>query len=351
MTIKQLPVYTPYIKSYKHHALKLSLIGDKEEYISWILSNYIQLYNPYNFIENKDCDPHWLDFFLLTKNNESNPWLELENIHFSDLKRNDVIQFIENSIDNGSYLYLYYNAFYIEHSFAYKQEHTPSNLLIYGYNKTKQVFLVLDYHYDEMGNRLKHLEVQYNTLHLSLKNLNLNSHDEGWAEFSQICTVKENKMEIRIQDIIDTIEEYLLSSQTYKKSEPTNTFFQNSKFGISVYEALLHYLDSLQNQEVEINILPISILCEHKKVLYQLSLFLSHSFIIKESICNELKSLKNDMLIVKNLLIKFSIKREPMIIDSIRSKVLLIINIEKRVIPQLLQALKAQTLYNQDLCT
>ena len=91
---KILPIYKPFIISYKHHAFRLAMIGDDQNYITWILNNYLQLYTPYDFLK----DMHWLDFFL-PKIDESCECLDVEVVKKIDLKNGKVkVQFLKETI-------------------------------------------------------------------------------------------------------------------------------------------------------------------------------------------------------------------------------------------------------------
>lgn len=110
---KILPIAEPTFTAYKHHALPLSILATIPETKLLILSHYIQLYTIYDVLADPNCDPHWLDYCLhqyLTEM-KPNPFFETEIWDARTIC--DYEEFIETSIANEKYIYLFYDSYYL----------------------------------------------------------------------------------------------------------------------------------------------------------------------------------------------------------------------------------------------
>lgn len=333
----RLPIYLPSINSYKHHALKLAIIDGNSDFRPWILSNFIQLYTPYNIKDNPLCDPHWLDFFLVSGADKE--WLKIDNVSLATLKNLDLINYIKFQIDNGSYLYLYYDVFFIKHSKSYGQSHFPSNLLVYGYDDTKKVFYVYDYEYSNPNfGKLGRVTVEYKDLVRSIKHLKVGPFT--WAENSQIYSPLVDSTQINIQLIELLLNDYLNSYPTYQRYY-SDSFFENSLFGIGTYQILHYYCTQLKNGFIaKINILPFCILYEHKKMLHSLSKYLINNNHLDVELIESLRENEHKALNIRNLLIKMTMSNDTTLVNLIKNSLLSLEENEKIYIPRLILQLR-----------
>ncbi|PWW07315.1 hypothetical protein DFQ01_102207 [Paenibacillus cellulosilyticus] len=309
---KLLPIYEPIVKSYKHHALKLAMM-DKEVNFPWVISNFIQLYTPYNLFDDPNCDYHFLDFYLLSKNDESSPWLEIKNIHNLVFKRNqNVIDFMHKAIDDDYYLYLYYDAYYLPHSYSYKKEHSPTNILIHGYNEKDRLVYGYDYSYNGIY-KLEVQQIDYDSFEQSI--IHLDYSNDSWAEYSQMCRPLTVNQMVDISMIIMLLTDYLDAYPSYKRVKD-GSYFGNSYFGIEVYKSLKHYLELLKCNKTTGNILPFSILWEHKRCLVHLFEYLYRNGVVhRQELLNPFRILEEQAFNLRNMMLKFMLTKKESLIE------------------------------------
>lgn len=329
-----LPVNSPFIITYKHHALKLAMAGELKKVSPWIASNFIQLYTPYNIMADSFCDPHWLDFFLVEGCDES--WLAIDPIMTSMIQgAPNVEQLIEEIISSGSYLYVYCDSYYIPFSSNYKQEHDPSNLIVYGYDQNNRYFFVYDYNF-KGSRKLEKLKIAYHELLTSIINLDTKVND--WVKTSKIYTVKgESDFSLDIELANKLLRDYVNSKPSYTKTN-NSLAYKDSLFGKNVYLAMYHHLNLMQRGYPVDNILPYSIFWEHKKTLNLLISFLnSDRKVLNNNIVHKFMELEQNALTVRNMLLKYNFKSTEELILKAISKIQEIENEEVKYIEHVMR--------------
>lgn len=145
-----LPIKYPIVTSFTYHANLLSILGTKRSTYEWILSNYIQVYCY------KEISKHYFgDFYFPGINQiypaENCPWITRQLIHVNTLKNLNIqiLDFIMQSIDDGYYVNIVLNHFYIKSSIYYQNEKLPHDVFITGYNKRERVFYANDFLFRE----------------------------------------------------------------------------------------------------------------------------------------------------------------------------------------------------------
>src|SRR5690606_13337260 len=123
-----------------------AIMANAPESRTWILNRFLQLYTRNEISD----DYHWLQFYLihdsLTDNLTPNPWLEIHTIDPAWFtKECTAAAFIRARIDDGQYVEVNSDQYYLSHTYAYAKRHRFSNMLIHGYDDAEQVYHVLDF--------------------------------------------------------------------------------------------------------------------------------------------------------------------------------------------------------------
>jgi hypothetical protein len=269
---KILSIHKPLLSAYKHHALPLAILQNDNKNDAWIYSNFIQLYaKPYKY------DVHWLDFYLfdsiLFKNYA--PWLTVQNMTADLISQISTIShFVKNCIDNGNYVYINYESFFLPNNLNYQAYHAPNNLLIVGYDSLDMSLYILDYAYTT-SRKLELLKMPMDKIEAAF----LHNRKNRWARV--LTYNKDYEAPFKIEKVIALLQDYIHakdSSCTYKvfPSPP----YEQLVYGVEVYNELEQFCTDLMNGKAEFNLLPFCILVEHKKVLNGLIQYLiEHSFI------------------------------------------------------------------------
>lgn len=333
--MKMLPVNEPLVKAYKHHAFILSMMEDSPEHNLWILSNYIQLFSPHDIINDPFCNWHWLDFLII--GNES-PFLSNQLIPLSELQSYDLDQFIKETLDRGSYLYIFCEGYYLAHHTAYKNEYLPNNVLIYGYNEDSEcpTVNILDYAYSG-SRKLEKFVIGLDDLKTAILKFDTRGHT--YADYSCIFTPVKASYEMNLPHIKELLHDYLHSLPTFAKYTD-DPFFKKSICGIKIYDSFIHYFDWLEKDNTRLNMLPFCILEEHKVVLLELSKLLFRMNILKnEEIISQLNEIKNEATLLKTLMLIFESTGRKNLIRKMTSTVKKMQVTEERCIALLLESI------------
>lgn len=306
---KILPIAEPLITGYKHHALPLSILAGIPETRLSVLSYYIQLYTIYDVLSDPDCDWHWLDYCLhqyLTEMNP-NPFFEVEIWDAREI--GDYARFIETSIENKKYIYLFYDSYYLKNNSSYHKTHGPNNMLIYGYNGSQ--YYVYDYDYVR-SMKLKEMRFHKDEIVQSVANLHVSA---DW--FYRIALLKPKPVpDTRERDVLDRIEQflhdYLHSRNTFLRFEALKEqghfvlpVQERAKFGLDIYEVLIEYGAGVAASTQRPNKLPYSILWEHKRVLKALMICLEEiGWERKPWLHDMIDEIIKDAEVVRNVILK-----------------------------------------------
>ena len=135
----------PPVISYQHHAFPLGVLFTNESFINDFVSNYVHLF----YLRNDAIDPHAINFYrnddyfakdCFIKNmimaNGGNRFL----IDYTLESFSDMLVFM---IDNGYYVYGLIDEYYLPNRRAYKIKHWTHDFLIYGYEYSPIVVIVI----------------------------------------------------------------------------------------------------------------------------------------------------------------------------------------------------------------
>jgi hypothetical protein len=181
---KVLPLYKPLVKAYKHHGFLIAMMGDAPAQREWVLGSYLQLFSGHDIANDPLCDAHWLDFLII--GNDS-PFLNGRPIHLKELQSYDLNIFLKETIDQGSYLYVFCEASHLPHHYAYRNEYLPNVVLVYGYDEEgeERSYHILDYAYTA-SRKLEQFSLPADILHSAIRDFDPRGHD--YAEYSAIFT-------------------------------------------------------------------------------------------------------------------------------------------------------------------
>lgn len=121
----------PIITCYPNHANLISVISQNENYTSWFLNNYIQL-----FADKNDYKKNLLRLDFYTNNLwQSCPFVYYQKISRQFLSKfnTSIIDFCIEALELSSYIYFLVDVFYISnYQSAYKKWHNVHDIFIYG---------------------------------------------------------------------------------------------------------------------------------------------------------------------------------------------------------------------------
>lgn len=274
------------IKTYQFLAYPLSILAGNIDRGG--LCNFID----YNFVQTvwwgKTGTPQMsfdVDFFTY--------WSIFDCIEDFDknIRQERVIYILKNILSKGHYIYCCIDEFFIPCRRDYMKKHGIHDLLIYGFNDEKKVFLTAGY--DET--------MHYNKNEISYINIQLAYP----RDIIGLRLLTEKIIKYSYKDIVSKLTSYLYSEKNKRFSEKNNKFV----YGMKSFEQLSLYYKELKCDDA-FDIKPYLIYLEHKEVLYETVKKLYINYNLQDIyVLNELKRIKEDTVKVKNLFMKYYLKR------------------------------------------
>ncbi len=331
MLKKSLPTVEPLISCYPQHAFYMSIISEKEECLPWIFSNYTNLF----IDENGFCD-----FFVKTPEYYLYPWFQgSQRFHRDFLINHEIklLEFIEENIIQGNYIWLHIDEFYLPCSAQFEKKHFIHSVLISGFDNLKRMFTIHGY-YNKEKYSTKH--VHYSDLERSFYNANpeidfkfyihlvkYNVHYSLLNFTYNTSLLKEQlvcHLNSEFKPLLDLEEAYNLNSA------------KNITNGLNVYNKIIElYNSELENSKTKFNDhRSLYTLLEHKRFMLLKLEYLKKKKILVFS--NEvfekyeeiLKSIENQLI----LYIKYSMTKNRDIVKRIIKSLAIIREEEKKIL-------------------
>lgn len=304
MSEKVLGIEVPPIYGYLHHAYHLSVAQKHPRFTEWFFCNYIQLkYYP---------ETGWLNFFSLDIQNNYYPLVSLEVLSNTTLKTNkvDILDFIINSVNDNSYVWLYIDAFYEPGKYSFNIRHFIHESLIYGYNLNKRCLYMAGF--DNKSS--------YSLYKIGFEDF-LMAYN-GVMSTCEIKTLKPNQnvsYEFDLINVKSLIEDYVHSYNTSLRNRMFGNINSDIIYGIEIYKYLKNNFENPVTSDYLKDIRPLHILWEHKKVMVSRIKFLSDNKYIEnaEAVLSQLINIENKVLKLRNRQIKYTLTDHTYLLQNI----------------------------------
>lgn len=226
--------------------------------------------------------------------------------------KNAILEYVINNIDNGYYVHLKMDRFYMPGFMGYNNMHTMHTECVYGYDIKKQELYVIGF--PEFANsKLKKMKLSFdnfvaafdsfvssNALHTITKDKVIKSTS---YRFKSSLLRKQLKRYLKSK----CSPAYLLSTNIKKQTVFAWDFPVNSCFGIKTISFLVELLELEhmgQNSEYPLRIM-FHTLYEFTKLMSLRLLYLSENGYIEDSITEEYQKHCEEYLLIRNLYIKY----------------------------------------------
>ena len=315
---KKLPLAKPLITSWQWHASLFSILSDDENAKKWIFSNYIQL-------RCYDIEERWTgDTILLTdmmpgsSSLKQCPYLMFSMMTKAQIESycGNIIDFIIKTIDLGGYVYGAFDEarMICNASVDFKFSH---ELFIYGYNMEEEVFYVGDFTFKD---KYAYTTVKFEDVKRGFDVLTAGEDHvfkDDYKGTRGLYVIQKN-IDSRYYDIDThlikrTLEEYLNSKDTKSHFRMMRNRFDDTVFGVSVYEALKNRVDKqLHAEEPDFDIRALHIAYDHKVLMYDRLKYLMANEVIPfdQDMLDKYAEVVDDMLTARNLLVRISVTGE-----------------------------------------
>ncbi len=313
-----LPVKYPAITSWQWHATLFSILGEDENAKKWIYSNYIQL-RCYNIPEYTSGDEILLcDMMPGSSALKECPYLLFSLITKPQIESycGDVIDFIVKTIDLGGYVYGAFDEARMisDVSVDYKFSH---ELFIYGYNMEEEVFYVGDFTFKD---KYAYTTVTFDAVKRGFDVLSAGEDHvfrDDYKGTRGLYVIQKN-VDSKYYDIDPvlikrTLEEYLKGEDTKEHFRMMRNRFDDTVFGVNVYDALKARVDKqLHREEPDFDIRALHIAYDHKVLMLDRLKYLMANEVIpfNQEMLDDYAVVVEDMLTARNLLVRISVTNE-----------------------------------------
>lgn len=298
------------------------LLSSHDAY-AWVMNNYIQL------IYVKSPDNPSVRFLPW---NKIETWYKCEyaeiqiiNIDFIKMKWSSINSFIIDSINNGWYVQLVLDQFYIRASNRFGHIHSAHNNLFYGYERSSEVFYMSDNF--NMG-KYSFETTQFNDVIAAFKSV-INDNNQNFVfdnkDTAVLLKLNSHKYSFNIQLLLDYLRDYLDSKNSFKTFRDYE--FTNLTYGINVLDCLMEYIEDIYvNHTNWINHTLFTMLRDHKQLMLLRLEYIQKSIDLKTHNLNfnnlilSYVEIFNTTVIILNLAIKYNVTQNKSILMKIVAK-------------------------------
>ena len=288
---KTLPINTPLLSCYTKYGLLFSILDLEND--PWAFNNFIQLV----FVD----EWHMFTFESQDYILEDCPYLICDKFSDSLIKpvyENDITSFIIDAINQNKYLLLWIDRYHLPVSSLYQKEHLPHELFVYGYDQNTREIYIAD--------NLNHGKFIFTTCNFNDINIGHFCLSDLY-DMRRIMTIKINpqrplaSFSINVKQIKRSLQFYL---------ESWNFLFVDDKSkisGIKIFDHILVLAEKYQEYDRRFF-----------HLLYEHSLFMEKRvfYLAQNNLLNSRKfdlaaftHLKNNALIMRNLVLKYQLTR------------------------------------------
>jgi hypothetical protein len=325
-----LPIMIPPVIGYTIHAFPLSIVLNYDQCKPWFYSNYIQLVCNTLFKENFfDFDnicsilvgDHWVDSIY-----PGNPWIirnSIEGYMLDDFQL-DPCKVVISAIDHKDYIVTTLDSYYIPDTKLYKTGHQYHEVLIYGYSESQNIYQFNALTFDK-SDSFKAITIYSDAVKMSFNQTGSKKfyYQESEHFYNPIKFLRIDKnfsYNFRLADLKKSLLSYLECDNYLGRFEFLRNKSDTLVFGLNVYAELERYLSEFVHQSNNVDIRAFCILHEHKKCMTLRMKFVSENFDnIKgiEHIILECEKAEELCLLIRNLMIKYSIRYDVKILIKV----------------------------------
>lgn len=306
---KELPWNMPVITGFPQYANVLAITGQLCGAELWLLSHCVQLQvnkGSYTMLN--------LDYSVGDMLNTVYrcPYLSIEVFDIAEFT-GDVEKMVEKIIyyiDQGKYIYMPVDWFYIPAYQCYGENHVSHDMLILGYDKEKEEFSIADF----FGNfQYQKATCKYEEL------ISACNKDDAYklpCILKKVLILKpcEQVVPFDIRTVKSLFEDYLEGNNSNRRFLPVCQYIdfldeECFAFGLNVYEPLMGYLEDAVQKGNSVALRSYAVLYDHKVLLSKVCSYMADKGYLQSGgeILTQVEMVRKQCLIVRNLLIKYNL--------------------------------------------
>lgn len=333
---QRLPVKYPIITSYAHHTAFLPIISQNDKYLPWLFKNYLQIYYVLE---------QYFDFYINIYGLTSCPFIKVSKNKNHVLDNHLFIEYCLKKLANQEYMCVVIDGYYVSSYSSYKMYSFPHPIFIYGFDTSNELFYTADFF---RNGKFSFSTVSFYELDQGFRMLEDNKF--WWQGHYLLKYIDQAEDSIDISTIKAILCSYL-KGEKYKGIEyfdvdgtahELNYAIKSYVFyNLEVYDSVLFSLNLVKNNiDHIIDYKIFAILAEHKMLLMHLCNYLyQEKYLHHSALKDKFSSLYNTALLLRNIILKFSMTKKASLIESAIETLKKVKNLEIECITKLVQEL------------
>ncbi|PZD93689.1 hypothetical protein DNH61_24055 [Paenibacillus sambharensis] len=323
MSAKLLSMKKPALNTYNLYASLLSLIGPEENAWSWVMNHFIQIVR-FNSYQTYFFDTHRLLYHHC-------PWVDAFCIPKSMIGTSDssLSGFIKEQLERDTYLWLSADQYYLSASPLHQKHHFVHELFLFGYDERQNIVHIADHFKD---GRYEHAVCSFDELEQAFRS----SYAQGkFADQVYLFSKHMNMQdEFNAEQVYFLLDAYLNAKDTfhYNKSD-------NCMYGVAALEQLPADLLRLV-EGTHADLRPFQLLWERSELMASRIQYMNLRLQLDADnrLLRTAMTQKNAIQAIRNLLTKFNLSGNEVLLNRSQSLLRQYIEEEKRWIPELMTA-------------
>jgi hypothetical protein len=311
-----LPIAPTPVTSFQYIAYSLTVLLNYPECLPWFYTNFIQL----EYFKDKKGEALSFVGGWFT----DIPWIQFEYMKKEEFVRRigDLHLTLRDYLKNGWYFYSLVDEFYLPKRVKYNKVHSSQDFLLFGYHEETQEYSILGY--SDRG-IFEITRVGYEDLSKAFESTFELTH------YYQPCVILLKKradliFDFNLKYIYDMLSDYVNCRNTAARLGVTQrATLENRIFGVNCYDGLINYFQMMQERPINHHkdlyrsARSMHVLWDHKKLMrLRLEYLFQQGWIEKFDYFRDFfYKLENQVLILRNTQVKYSIKEEPQLLVEI----------------------------------
>lgn len=294
------------LTTYLNYSLPLCAILTDDSLYPWFYQHFVQLYT----LTGEDGNL-WVDYLEhrdFFKDIAENKMYDYKSL----LEEKDIVKFIINKINEGGYVIIYVDEYYLHKKASYMSKHFLHQLMVYGYSNQTETFMTVAFNEE---NDFTSDEYTYETLNQSYE-LGKKYYQSSpvWVlnETVEIIKLKQNinTYKFKLELFLEDLKLYLSGNGDYSMIRPNNLEAngRQASFNFKVYDELSFNINNLIQGKKTMDFRYMHLLFEHKSIMYKRLEYIASHFKASDTLMmliKEYSKVEENALFARNLYIKY----------------------------------------------
>jgi hypothetical protein len=334
-----LPIAPSPLTSFQYLAYSLAVLFNYPECLPWFYNNFIQL----EYFKDKNGETlsfvgGWMRDIACFEDQ----WLNKLEFVANTV---NISNSIKDYLNQGWYFYSVFDEFYVPTRTRFNQVHFTYDFLLYGYHDEEQNYSILGY--TDRG-ILEATKISY----VNFMNAFESTPESAYDYVPCVIVYRKREDFLWEFDLVylqEMLSDYLHSRDTATRLKLIQRdTMKNRIFGLRTYDCFTEYFQLIIDQQVKRkwslyrSARSLHVLWEHKKCMLSRLEYLNQIRVIErfDYFYGFYQKLENDCLILRNSLVKYSLKEDPQILEKIMKSLQEIKQQESVIIEEMLEVIQ-----------